>query len=203
MNLFQKLGERAETGKLLRVGLIGAGKFGSMFLAQMLRVPGIHVVGIADLNPETARSNLALVGWPEERYSAETLDGAAKMGTTWVGADAAALISHPQVEIVIEATGHPLAAVDHCLKAFANGKNVINVTGGGCVLRLWPCAKGRRKWRHLQHGLWRPTGAHKRSGRLGADLRFYRYRCWSWPQMVAPISNVHAGYGLGSLGADA
>jgi predicted homoserine dehydrogenase-like protein len=128
VSLFQKLQQRAAAGKPLRVGLIGAGKFGSMFLAQALRVPGIHIVGIADLRVQAARSNLELVGWPAEQYAAASLDDAARTGATWVGEDAGALIAHPAVEILIEATGYPPAAVEHCLAAFTHGKHVINVT---------------------------------------------------------------------------
>ena len=48
MNLFRMLQQRAAEHKPLRVGLIGAGKFGSMYLAQARHTPGIHVVAIAD-----------------------------------------------------------------------------------------------------------------------------------------------------------
>lgn len=128
MNLYAKLLERAEAENPVRVGMIGAGKFGSMFLAQARRLKGIHVIGIADLNPEGVRSNLAFVGWPEERFSTGSLDYAAKSGKTHVGEDAAALIAHPSVDIIIECTGNPIAAVDHILAAIAGGKHVINVT---------------------------------------------------------------------------
>ena len=55
MNLFAKLSARHEAGHPVRVGLIGAGKFGSMFLAQALKIPALHIAGIADLSPDTAR----------------------------------------------------------------------------------------------------------------------------------------------------
>ena len=128
MNLFAKLQQRAEENNPLRVGMIGAGKFGSMFLAQAQRIPGIHLVGIADISPERARSNLALVGWEEHRYAAASLDEAATRGTTHIGEDWRALVEHPQIQIVIECTGNPLAAVEHSLSAFGQGKHVINVT---------------------------------------------------------------------------
>jgi predicted homoserine dehydrogenase-like protein len=128
MNLFAKLSQRAEARKPIRIGMIGAGKFGSMFLAQLLKLPGIHLVGVVDLNPSTAKSNLDYVGWPAERYAARNLDDAARSGLTHVGDDAQALINHPSVEIVIECTGNPMAAVEHCLSAFRAGKHVINVT---------------------------------------------------------------------------
>jgi predicted homoserine dehydrogenase-like protein len=128
LNLFTKLNARAEEGRPIRVGMIGAGKFASMFLAQMLRQPGIHLIGVVDLLPKQAKSNLDLVGWPVERYAATSLDDAAGHGSTHVGDDWRALIAHPEIEIVIECTGNPVAAVEHCLEAFDQGKHVINVT---------------------------------------------------------------------------
>ncbi|PTX53873.1 putative homoserine dehydrogenase-like protein [Litoreibacter ponti] len=128
MNLFAKLQERAAKGNPIRVGMIGAGKFGTMFLAQALRLKGIHIVGVVDLNPGTAKSNMKLVGWEGEAYSAASLDAAAASGATFVGDDWQALIAHPAVEIIIECTGNPIAAVTHALTAFQNGKHVINVT---------------------------------------------------------------------------
>ncbi len=128
MNLFAKLSQRASEGRPLRVGLIGAGKFGSMYLAQLPRIPGVHLVGIADLSPANARANLDRVGWSPERTAATSLDDAIRRGTTHVGDDWQALVAHPQIEIVVECTGNPIAAVDHCLAAFRHGKHVVNVT---------------------------------------------------------------------------
>jgi len=63
MNLYAKLKDREAQGKPLRIGLIGAGKFSAMYLAQVPKIPGIHVAGIADLSPARARGNLEQVGW--------------------------------------------------------------------------------------------------------------------------------------------
>ncbi len=128
MNLFAKLSQRAEAGNPIRIGMIGAGKFGSMFLAQLLKLPGIHLVGVVDLSPEAARSNMEFVGWPTERFDAPDLDAAWRTGKTHVGDDAGRLIAHPAVDIIVECTGNPMAAVEHCLMAFRAHKHVINVT---------------------------------------------------------------------------
>ena len=128
MNLYAKLREREAQGKPLRVGLIGAGKFGAMYLAQVPKTPGVHLVGIADLSPANARVNLERVGWSAERYSAPSLDAALKSGATHVGEDWQALVAHPGIDIIVEATGNPVAAVDHALTAFRNRKHVIMVT---------------------------------------------------------------------------
>ncbi len=128
MSLHAKLQQRAAAGNPVRVGLIGAGKFGSMYLAQIPRTPGVHLVAIADLSPDGACANLARVGWPVEQMAASSIDHAIKMGTTHIGEDWQALVRHPQVDIVVECTGHPIAAVEHCLESFAHGKHVVNVT---------------------------------------------------------------------------
>jgi predicted homoserine dehydrogenase-like protein len=128
MSLHQQLQRRAAEQRPIRVGLIGAGKFGSMYLAQIPRTPGVHLVGIADLSPAAARTNLARVGWDQARTQAASLDVALREGTTHVGDDWEALVQHPAIDIVVECTGHPIAAVDHCLRAFEHGKHVVNVT---------------------------------------------------------------------------
>ena len=128
MNLYAKLREREAQGKPLRVGLVGAGKFGAMYLAQVPKTPGLHLAGIADLSPVNAKTNLQRVGWKPERYAAATLDAAFSSGLTHVGEDWQALIAHPLVDIVVEATGNPIAAVEHALAAFKHGKHVVMVT---------------------------------------------------------------------------
>src|SRR4051812_12750719 len=129
MSLHAQLQRRQADGKPIRVGLIGAGKFGSMYLAQIPRTPGVHLAGIADLSPDGARRNLARVGWDDARTRAASLDAAVKDGkTTHIGDDWKALVSDPAIDIVVECTGNPIAAVEHCLAAFAHGKHVVNVT---------------------------------------------------------------------------
>jgi predicted homoserine dehydrogenase-like protein len=128
MSLHAQLLKRQAEGRPIRVGLIGAGKFGSMYLAQIPRTPGVHLVGIADLSPAGARANLARVGWEPQRLEASSIDDALKRGTTHVGDDWQALVRHPAVDVVVECTGAPVHAVDHCLEAFAHRKHVVNVT---------------------------------------------------------------------------
>ena len=126
MNLYSKLLERKDNP--LRVGLIGAGKFAAMYLAQVPKTPGIHLVGIADLSPAYATANLERVGWKRESFSAATLDAAVKEKRTHLSEDWEALVAHPAIDIIIEATGNPPAAVEHALAAFRLGKHVVMVT---------------------------------------------------------------------------
>jgi len=126
MNLYSKLLQRKDNP--IRVGVIGAGKFGAMYIAQVPNTPGVHLAGIADLSPDNAKANLKRVGWNLENTLASSLDEALKRSLTHVSDDWQALVSHPAIDIVVEATGNPMAAVEHALAAFANGKHVVMVT---------------------------------------------------------------------------
>lgn len=128
MSLYTRLQQRAAEGRPIRIGLIGAGKFGSMYLAQIPRTPGVQLVAIADLSPAAARVNLERVGWQAERTAAGSVQQALKTGSTWITDDWQAVTREPSIDIVVECTGNPVAAVDHCMDAFAHGKHVVNVT---------------------------------------------------------------------------
>ena len=67
MNLASMLRERAAAGRPIRIGQVGAGKFGTMFLSQVRLTPGMHLAGLADLMPARARERLTGVGWPPEQ----------------------------------------------------------------------------------------------------------------------------------------
>jgi predicted homoserine dehydrogenase-like protein len=128
MSLHRQLQQLAANHQSIKVGLIGAGKFGSMYLSQIPTTPGVQLVGIADLSPAGVKKNLERVGWKDEQSNAKSLDDAIKTGQTHISEDWQALVSHPAIDVIVECTGHPIAAVDHCLLAFANGKHVVNVT---------------------------------------------------------------------------
>jgi predicted homoserine dehydrogenase-like protein len=127
MNLHRLLLERHALRKPLRIALIGAGKFGSMFLAQVRDTPGMHLVALVDLAPERARAALARTGWPAERFNAQSCADAFAHGTTHVTDDAQRAIAASETEIVIEATGDPAAGVVHALACCHHGKHVVMV----------------------------------------------------------------------------
>jgi predicted homoserine dehydrogenase-like protein len=125
-DLLSLLEERATSNRPLRVGLIGTGKFGTMFLAQARRISGLHVLGVVDRTPERAREALLRAGWPEAQFDAATFDEARRSGATCVGVDAAALIA-ADIEVVVEATGVPAAGIAHCLQAIEYGRHTVMV----------------------------------------------------------------------------
>lgn len=127
MNLHRLLQKRADAGNPVRVLLIGAGKFGSMYLAQARVTPGIHVVAIADLSPMRAAESLRRTGWPEPMFGARGLADALAHGSTFLTDDAAAMIAADGIEVVIDATGSPAAGIHHALACAQHGKHIVMV----------------------------------------------------------------------------
>ena len=116
MNLHRLLKQREERGEPLRVALIGAGKFGTMYLSRVRHTPGVRLVAIAELDLQRARDALRAVGWSDSSIaSLRSYDDARRM------------IDEPDVDIVIDATGSPSAGIDHVLACCAARKHVIMV----------------------------------------------------------------------------
>jgi len=134
MNLSTMLAARAEAGTPVRVALIGAGKFGSMYLTQARLTRGVHVAAIVDLDPGRVKRTLATCGWPEERAQAPTLDAALETGKTHVTDDLGAVLRDDRIEVVIEATGDPAVGIRHCSAIIDAGKHVIMVNVEADVL---------------------------------------------------------------------
>src|SRR5271169_1854266 len=116
MNLQSLLAARVAAGKPVRVGLIGAGKFGSMFLAQVPSIAGLEIAVIADLDPERAKLACKNVGWDSARI--------ARTHFVSRGRDACC---DERVEVVVEATGNPIAGIAHALEAIEAGKHIVMV----------------------------------------------------------------------------
>jgi predicted homoserine dehydrogenase-like protein len=122
MNLDRLLNARRAAGKPVRVALIGAGKFGSMFLSQVPHTPGLEVPVIVDLDPGRAREACRTVGWDAARIAATTFT-----------ADPAEATSGP-IEVIVEATGNPAVGIKHARAAIAAGKHIVMVNVEADVL---------------------------------------------------------------------
>ena len=159
MNLSSMLSSRAVNGRPVRIGLIGAGKFGSMILSQAQRIDGLHVVAAVDLNVAQARESFKRVGWAEERYGARSAGEAVKKGTTFITDDVKAMLACPEIECVIEATGHPLAGTRHALACIDFGKHIVMVNVEADVMAgADPGREGAGQGADLLHGLWGSAG---------------------------------------------
>src|SRR5262247_2430541 len=119
--------ERQAAFRPVTVGLIGAGKFGTMFVSQVRLTDGMHLVAVADLDVSRARRQLRTAGWNDDAISAPSLGKALARRITHVMEDAEALIACPEIEVIVEATGVPAAGIRHALSAIRHGKHIVMV----------------------------------------------------------------------------
>jgi predicted homoserine dehydrogenase-like protein len=122
MNLHHLLAKRHAAGQPVRVALIGAGKFGSMFLSQVPHTPGLEVPVIVDLDPERAREACRTVGWDAARIS------------TTKFTDDGAVATSSNIDVIVEATGNPAVGIKHARAAIAAGKHIVMVNVEADVL---------------------------------------------------------------------
>ena len=123
MFLYNDLLARAANDKPVRVGLVGAGKFGSMFLSQVPTTPGLVVSAIADLNPTKAKQSCIDTGWTQELADKTTFTD-----------DASEIIKPDCVDVVVEATGNPAVGIKHARMAITNGVHIVMVNVEADVL---------------------------------------------------------------------
>ncbi len=123
MTLAERLDARAREGRPIGVALIGCGKFATMFAAQVRRQPGMRIAVVADLDPGRARANLRAAGWSE-----------AELAALPILADAAEALARPGLEVMVEATGDPLAGTRHALAAIDRGLHLVMVNVEADVL---------------------------------------------------------------------
>ena len=126
MNLYSLIQQREDEGRPIRVGLIGAGRYGTMYLAQARNIPGVHVVAIADINVDRAKGAFDLVDWPGDQIASDVEDALANR-TTAIIPDAGPLFDS-RIDVIVEATGNPIVGIDHALRAFAAEQHVMMVT---------------------------------------------------------------------------
>jgi len=126
VNLHKLLSDREQDGRPVRVGLIGAGRYGTMYLAQANNIPGIHVVAIADINVKRAEGAFELVGWPKDQIAPD-IATALRDRTTTIVANADELFD-VDIDVIVEATGNPIVGVKHALRAIETKKHIIMVT---------------------------------------------------------------------------
>ncbi|MEK9923961.1 MAG: Gfo/Idh/MocA family oxidoreductase, partial [Rhodospirillales bacterium] len=123
MFIYQELAARAAASKPVRVGLIGAGKFGSMFLSQVPSTQGLVVAQIADLDPAKAKAACRGVGWDSELIQQTTFTD-----------DAVKMMQSGGIDVIVEATGNPVVGFHHAREAIRNGLHIVMVNVEADVL---------------------------------------------------------------------
>src|SRR5690242_5815902 len=110
--------------------VVGTGGFGQSFLAQAQRVPLMNARIAVDLTAESAASGLKAAGIEPRRIQICTSPGDAR--TAWnrgdyIAAGDLAVVAELPIDVVVEATGQPIAAARHALIAIEAGKHLALV----------------------------------------------------------------------------
>ncbi|MDE0310211.1 MAG: SAF domain-containing protein [Acidiferrobacterales bacterium] len=123
MNLYSLLQDRERTKQPIRVGIIGVGKFATMFMAQIIRTPGMKLVGVCDLDLGRTRNNLHCVGFTEQ-----------DLREILITEDSTQLLERADVDVVVESTGDPIVGARHALMCIEHRTDVVMVNVEADVL---------------------------------------------------------------------
>jgi predicted homoserine dehydrogenase-like protein len=122
------LAARAESGKPIRVGVIGSGEMGTDLVTQGMLMQGIEVCAISTRRPYTAREALTIAFGDESRAaeadSPSTVTAAIEAGKIAITSNEL-LVTNPLLDVIIDATGKPGVAADFDLMAMEHGKHLV------------------------------------------------------------------------------
>jgi predicted homoserine dehydrogenase-like protein len=126
--LARDLAARADAGKPIRVGVIGSGEMGTDLVTQGSLMAGIEIAAIATRRPHTAREAM-VIAYGDESHAREA-DTASQVSEAIEAGKIAItstelLVTNPQIDVVIDATGKPGVAADYDLMAMQHGKHLV------------------------------------------------------------------------------
>lgn len=131
MTLQNLLKEYQQSGKLIKVGLVGAGQMGEGLICQMEKMYGMRAFAVADVVPNRAVQALQSANLPENHIvETNRLDLAAaaiEEGRRLATNDSSLLAQLPNLDIIVEATGVPEIGARVALDAILNRKHVLQM----------------------------------------------------------------------------
>ncbi|MDF1598236.1 NAD(P)H-dependent oxidoreductase [Mesorhizobium sp. YIM 152430] len=126
--LARDLAHRAESGRPVRIGVIGSGEMGTDLVTQGMLMPGIEVAAISTRRPWTARAAIEIAYGDDSRAAeADTqskVTAAIEDGRIAI-TSVETMVTNPLIDVVIDATGKPGVAADYDLVAMEHGKHLV------------------------------------------------------------------------------
>ena len=132
MNLFPMLQQRQASSNPIQVGVIGIGKFATMFLSQIMRTPGMKLRAVCDINFENCQKNLSIAGFDADSISPSP-DASSEMQIQFTESFSE-MLAIEEIDVVVESTGDPIAGTRHALACIKHGINVVMVNVEADVL---------------------------------------------------------------------
>ena len=118
-----------DSGKPVRIGLIGCGEMGTDIVTRTMMMKGITVAAIADHNPArglkalkiaTSRDNLGT-----RTSTTDSLNTAIESGQVAITDNESLILESGQIDVIIDATGVPAAGAEIGMAAIAHGKHLV------------------------------------------------------------------------------
>lgn len=127
--LARDLRARAETGRPVRIGLIGSGEMGTDIVARVAHMEGIEIGAIADLNPAAATKAVDIAfrekGHARDASGTDGVNAAIEAGKVAITSDANAILNSGLIDVVVDATGVPAVGAEIGLRAMEHGKHLV------------------------------------------------------------------------------
>lgn len=127
--LARDLRARAETGRPVRIGLIGSGEMGTDIVARVAHMEGIEIGAISELNPAAATKAVDIAfrekGHAREASGTDSVNAAIEAGKVAITSDANAILNSGLIDVVVDATGVPAVGAEIGLRAMEHGKHLV------------------------------------------------------------------------------
>lgn len=120
---------RADTGKPIRIGLIGSGEMGTDIVTRVAHMPGIEIGAICDLNIARARGAVDIAyqtqGHHRDASGSDQLNAAMEQGKIAITSQSSDILNSGLIDVVIDATGVPAVGAEIGLAAMEHGKHLV------------------------------------------------------------------------------
>ncbi|KAA9370215.1 NAD(P)H-dependent oxidoreductase [Ochrobactrum quorumnocens] len=120
---------RADSGRPIRIGLIGSGEMGTDIVTRVAHMPGIVVGAISELRVPNALKAVDIAfqeeGHGREVSTASDLTAAMEAHKVAVTDNANLILENDLIDVVIDATGVPAVGAEIGLRAMEHGKHLV------------------------------------------------------------------------------
>lgn len=128
IGLAADLARRADEGRPIRIGLIGAGEMGTDIVTQVRHMPGLAIGAICEHRDGAAQKAVVIAGYDANhgrQVGSSGVDAAIEAGRIAITQDASAVYRSGLIDVMIDATGKPGVGAEIGLHAMEHGKHLV------------------------------------------------------------------------------